>query len=123
MPSKWCAAAVLARPIASLTCRYGCDVVVFDQHAVEQAEAVVVAAAVAHGALFEPAQARRGFARIEQARFFAERLRRTARGCGDSGKMHHQVERQAFALEQIGKRAADLANARLRCDLLAIAER
>ena len=46
----------------------GRDVVLFDQHGVEQADAVVLAAAAAHGVLLREAQTRQRLARIEDAR-------------------------------------------------------
>ena len=46
-----------------------CDVVILDEHAVGKIEAVILSAAAAHGIFVDHAQARRGFARVENARF------------------------------------------------------
>ena len=73
----------------------GHDVVVLDQDAVVEAEAVIVAAAAAHGVFLEGAQARRRFAGADDARFRALarvsrvsrwRLRRRRVGLGNSAR-------------------------------------
>ena len=59
--------------------RDGGDVVVLDQHAGRQVEAVVLAAAAAHGVALELAQARRRLARVEDDRPSCRRRRRRTR--------------------------------------------
>ena len=49
------------------------DVVVLDQHRVVEAEAVIEAAAAAHGVFFQRAQAGRGLARADDARLGVRR--------------------------------------------------
>jgi hypothetical protein len=76
-------------------------VVFLDQEGVEQAHAVVVAAAAAHGVLLRLAQARQGLARIEEAhrqRLQPPRRRRSAaHAVAVPGQGLQEVQRAALA--------------------------
>ena len=77
------------------------QVVVLDQDAVVQAEAMVRAAAAAHGELLQRAQARRRLARVEDRRAGAgDGVDVPARQRRDTGQPPEQVQRGALAGQQ-----------------------
>ena len=84
------------------------DVVVLDQDRVIEAEAVIEAAAAAHGVFLERAQPRRGLARAADARAVAggaaDEFMRRGR---DAGQMAEKVERHALGGEHRARRAGD----------------
>ena len=84
-----------ARCSGSVDAARGDDVIVLDQDGVEQTEAVVDAAAAAHGILLEGAQARRRLARVDDARLGAGDRGDVAGGQrGDAAEVAEKVERR-----------------------------
>ena len=76
------------------------DVVVFDQHRVVEAEAVIVAAAAAYGVFLHRPQPRRGLARTDDARLgVGDPLDELRGGGGDAGHVADEVERGALGAE------------------------
>ena len=99
------------------------DVVVLDQHAVVEPEAVVARAAGRDRVLLKHAQARRSLARVNDLRVRAlDGLDEAARERRDAGEALHQVQGEAFAREQhvgeAGRARDDLA----RLDLVAVGD-
>ena len=76
------------------------DVVVLDQNAVVQAEAMVAAAAGAHGVLLQRAQQRCRLARVEDRDASRRGIDELPRQRGDAGQPLHEVERGAFRRQQ-----------------------
>ncbi len=87
------------------------DVVLLDEHGVEQADAVILAAAAADGVLLREAQARQCLARIEDARARAgDDLDECARRrCGARERLE-EVQRRALAGDDAARRPAKLAD-------------
>ena len=82
------------------------DVVVLDQDRVVEAEAVVEAAAAAHGVFLQRAQARRGLARAADARVGACGAAHViGRQRGDAGQAADEIQRGALADEHGARRA------------------
>ncbi len=76
-------------------------VVVLDQHAVVEAEAMVAAAAAAHRVLLEGAQPGGGLAGADDARGVRpDRRHQLAGGGGDAGEAAEEVERRALGREE-----------------------
>ena len=84
------------------------DVVVLDQDRVVEAEAVVRAAAGAHGVFLQGAKARRGLARAGDPRLRAgDGVDIAARQRGDAGEMAEEVERHALGGKDRARVAGD----------------
>ena len=97
------------------------DVVVLDQHRVEETDAVVRRAAGADGVLLERAQRRRRLARVEDGDAAARRLDEPARARGDAREPLQKVERGPFADEQRPRGADHLRDLLARAAGVAIA--
>ena len=99
------------------------EVVVLDQHAIGESEAVVVAAAVLDRQLFEQTHAGSGFPGVDHARDaalgFGDIL---ARDRGHAGEPLHEVEGGALGREERAGRAADPGERRERLDALAVVD-
>ena len=87
------------------------EVVVFDQHCVVQAEAMVRPSAAAHGVFLEHAQTGRRFTRVGHARVRSgDQGDEFARRGGDARKAAEKVQRRAFGGEDGACVPADLGN-------------
>jgi len=83
-------------------------VVVLDQHAVIEAEAMVRAAAARHGVLLEEAQIGRGLTRVEDHRpVRLHRLDESRGQRGDAAHPLHEIEGGAFRRQDRGRLALD----------------
>ena len=99
----------------------GRDVVLFDEDAVEQADAVVAPAAAAHGVLLREPQPRNGLARVEErAACAGELLDVAARRGRRGGQRLQEVESGALAGEQRARRAVGLEQQRAGRQPLAV---
>ena len=99
-----------------------CNVIVFDQHRVVETEAVVEAAAAAHGVFLERAQARRGLARAADASARAfDAADELVRCCRNAGEMAEQIERDALGCQHRTSRPCHMHQRRLCGDARAIA--
>ena len=97
------------------------QVVVLDQDAVVEAEAMVRAAAAADGVLLELAQARRRLAGVEDRRAGAvDRVDVAAGERGDAAEAAEQVEREPLAREHRARRALETRGDRPRLDAVAV---
>ena len=84
------------------------DVIVLDQHRVVEAEAVIEAAAAAHGVFLQRAQPGRGLARADDARLGVGDARDERRGRGgDARQVAEEIERGAFGAENGARIARD----------------
>ncbi len=84
------------------------DVVVLDQHAIVEAEAVVHAAAHADGVFLHGAQSRHGLARAADARLVAaHRLDQRGRAAGDAAEMAEEVQRDPLGGQHAARRTGN----------------
>ena len=98
------------------------QVVVLDEDGVEQAGAMVVAAAAADGVLFQPPPAGRGFARVVDARAGAfDAADVLARERGDAGEAAEKIQQRPLAGEHVAGRTGELGDDRAGRDFVAIA--
>ena len=99
------------------------DVVVLQQDHVEQSHAVVLAAADLHGHLVQHAHAGRGLARVEHARTEPfEVLHVEGRLRGHAAHALHDVEQDAFGLEQRAQAPRDVERHVARPHAVAVGE-
>ena len=99
----------------------GGDMIVLDQRGVIQAEAVVEAAAAAHGIFLQGAQAGQGLAGADDARLGAlHRLDQRRRGGGDAGQMAQEIQRHPLGGQDGAGRAADGGQQRAGCNVAAV---
>ena len=84
------------------------DVVVLDQHRVEQPDAMIGRAAGAHGVFLEHAQRRRRLARVEDRDAAAGRVDELPRARRDARQPLQKIERRALGDEQRPRRARRL---------------
>jgi len=86
----------------------GGDVVVLDQHGVEEADAVAEAPAAANGVFLERSEARGGLACVEQAgREALEPGDELGGAGGDPGETRDEVEQRALRAQDLAQRAGD----------------
>ena len=98
-----------------------CKMIVFDQHRVVQAEAMVGSAAAAHGVLFENAQAGCRFARADDVSGMLRHRIHQNPGCaGDAAEPAKNVERRAFAGKHRAGPACDRGDRFTRLHPLAV---
>ena len=84
------------------------QMVVLDQHAVAQVEAVVLPAAYSHGVALQRSQARRRLARVQDANVEAGYgIDQPAGGAGDAREPLEEVEGDPFAAQDRRERAGD----------------
>ena len=89
--------------------------IVLDQHRVIQPEAVIEAAAAAHGIFLQDAQTGQGLAGADDARLGAlHRLHQRRRRRGDAGQMAQEIQRHPLGRENGAGRAADAWRAQRR---------
>ena len=97
------------------------DVVVLDQHRVEQSDAMVGGAAGAHRVFLERAQRRRGLSRVEHGDPPARRVDESARARRDAREPLEKIERGALADRAACGRAGDFRNVFARPTPFAVA--
>ena len=97
------------------------EVVVLDEHHVEQAQAMVVAAAAGDGVFLKPPPAGRGFARVENLRRRAfdgiDKLRGQG---GHAGKPLDKIQRHALGAQNRARRAGNFQQSVAAVDVLAV---
>jgi len=81
------------------------DVIVLDQNRVEQAHAVICRAPGTDRVLFERAERRRRFARVEHTNPSAGRVDEAPRACRDARQALKEVERRALAHQERASRS------------------
>ena len=85
------------------------EVVVLDEHHVEQAEAMVVSAAAGDGVFLKPPPAGRGFARVENSRRSAFDGLHELRGQrGNAGKSLDKIQRHALGAQNRARRTGNV---------------
>ena len=100
------------------------DVVVLDQHRVVQAEAMIAAAAHAHGVFLQGAQARHGLARAGHARAIRRHgPRDRCGGGGDAAQVAQEVQRHALGRQHGAGAALDARDLRARLQHAAVRAR
>ena len=98
------------------------DVVVLDQDRIVETEAVIEAAAAAHGVFLDRAQSRRGFARTDDARLGVGDLLHERRGRGgDAGHVADEIQRRALGGQNRPCIARNGHQLRAGADLIAVA--
>ena len=98
-----------------------CEVIVLDEHGVEQSGAMVVAAAAADGVLFEPPPAGSRFSRVVDAGLGAvDRADELAGPRGDAGEMAQQIQHRPLADEQVAGLAGEGGDGGAGRDFVAI---
>src|ERR1700732_2056274 len=99
----------------------GGDVVFLDEHAVIETEAMVVAAAAAHGILLRGAQPREGLARVEDAAGRTlDRIGAAPRGGSRAGEQLQEVERGALSAQHRPRGTGDRKDLLSGGDALAV---
>ena len=90
-----------------------CDVVFLNEHATVEAEPVIVAAAAAHGVLFEGAESRMGFARIDYpGAATLDRINIAPGGRSDSAHQLREIQCHSFTNQQSCEPAMNLRHDR-----------
>ena len=106
-----------ARSIAAPDAARRGDMVVLDQNGVVEAEAVIDAAAGAHGVFLHRAQAGHRLAHADDARLVAlHRLDQRRRGRGDAAEMAEEIERDALGREHAARGTVERRDAVARRD-------
>ncbi len=83
------------------------DVIVLDQHGIEQPDAMIGRAAGTNGVFLQGPQRRRGLARVEDDDATTGRVDKRSSASRDAGQTLQEIERGALAREQRGRRPDD----------------